>query len=241
MKEFAGHRKSQQRSQLRFDLEVEPQEVARPRDFPAVGSGWKLKRSWRCATLIFFLLLLAREASAKADVPFGFSEVTEQAGRLAAEPFKAPPAIPDFLARLSYDEYRDIRFDTAQSLWKDAGGTFEVQFIHPGALFRHAVVINTIDRTGVRPVPFSPALFTYGRNAIADKVPADLGFAGFRITYPFNKKDEKNHVLVFAGASYFRGVAKGEVFGLSMRGVAIDTGLASGEEFPFFREFWLKR
>src|SRR4029453_4888937 len=114
-------------------------------------------------------------------------------------------------------------------------------FIHPGLLYRHAVAINTIDRGVVRPAAFAPSLFTYGRNTFADKVPADLGFAGFRITYPLNKKDDKNHVLVFAGASYFRGVAKGEVFGLSMRGLAVDTALASGEEFPFFREFWLKR
>jgi len=187
------------------------------------------------------LCLCFGTASATAAEPFGFSDVAEQAQRLAAEPFKAPPAIPDFLSRLSYDDYRDIRFDVNQSLWRDGGGNFDVQFIHPGVFYRHAVAINTIDRGHVRPVNFSPSLFTYGRNALAEKVPADLGFAGFRITYPLNKKDDKNHVLVFAGASYFRGVAKGEVFGLSMRGLAIDTAVPSGEEFPFFREFWLKR
>src|SRR5581483_5722255 len=80
-----------------------------------------------------------------------------------------------------------------------------------------------------------------GRNKIADKIPADLGFAGFRIAFPLYRKDEFNHVIVFAGASYFRAVAKGEVFGLSARGLAIDTGLPSGEEFPFFKEFWLER
>ena len=72
-------------------------------------------------------------------------------------------------------------------------------------------------------------------------MPADLGFAGFRLAYPLYKKDEYNHVIVFAGASYFRAVAKNQVFGLSARGLAIDTGLPSGEEFPTFREFWLER
>src|SRR5262245_1783003 len=201
-----------------------------------------LFRSSRIAALVLIVpLLWFGEVNAKAAEPFGFPEVAEQAQRLATEPFKAPTAIPDFLSRLSYDDYRDIRFDANQSLWRDAGGAFEVQFIHPGLLYRHAVAINTIDRGVARPVAFSPSLFTYGRNAFGDKVPADLGFAGFRITYPLNRKDDRNHVLVFAGASYFRGVAKGEVFGLSMRGLAIDTALASGEEFPFFREFWLKR
>jgi glucans biosynthesis protein len=192
------------------------------------------------AVLAFLLLSLA-EADANARVPFGLPNVVEQAKRLAAEPFKPPTPIPDFLAKVTYDEYRDIRFDVSQSLWKDGGNSFQVQFIHPGLYYRHGVAINTTDRSGVRPVSFSPKLFTYGKNTFTDKIPADLGFAGFRVAYPLRKKDEYNHVIVFAGASYFRAVARDEVFGLSARGLAIDTGLASGEEFPFFREFWLER
>jgi periplasmic glucans biosynthesis protein len=103
------------------------------------------------------------------------------------------------------------------------------------------VTINTYDTQEIRRVPFSPKLFTYGRNKFTDKIPADLGFAGFRLAYPLYKKDEYNHVIVFAGASYFRAVAKNQVFGLSARGLAIDTGLSSGEEFPTFKEFWLER
>ena len=44
---------------------------------------------------------------------------------------------------------------------------------------------------------------------------------------------------MFLGASYFRAVGRDEVYGLSARGIAIDTALSSGEEFPWFREFWL--
>jgi periplasmic glucans biosynthesis protein len=179
-------------------------------------------------------------ASATGDPRFGLDNVSEMAKNLAAEPFKAPPSAPDFLRQLTYDEYRDIRFDPAQSLWKD-GGNFRVELIHPGLYYEFPVMINVHDSTGVRRVRFSPKLFTYGKNKFADKIPADLGFAGFRLTYPFYKKEEYNHVIVFAGASYFRAVAKNEVFGLSGRGLAIDTGLASGEEFPYFKEFWLDK
>ncbi|MCX5926961.1 MAG: glucan biosynthesis protein, partial [Cyanobium sp. LacPavin_0920_WC12_MAG_63_22] len=35
--------------------------------------------------------------------------------------------------------------------------------------------------------------------------------------------------------------AKGHVYGLSARGMAIDTALPSGEEFPRFREFWIQQ
>lgn len=46
---------------------------------------------------------------------------------------------------------------------------------------------------------------------------------------------------MFGGASYFRGVGRGQVFGLSGRAVTVDTGLPSGEEFPAFTKFWLVR
>jgi len=46
-------------------------------------------------------------------------------------------------------------------------------------------------------------------------------------------------IRVFLGASYFRGIGKNMVYGLSARGLAIDTGLDSGEEFPVFTKFWL--
>lgn len=43
------------------------------------------------------------------------------------------------------------------------------------------------------------------------------------------------------GASYFRVIGMGQVYGLSARGLAIDTALPSGEEFPRFREYWIER
>jgi glucans biosynthesis protein len=171
---------------------------------------------------------------------FDLKNVIEQARKLAAEPFKAPPAIPEFLTQISYDGYRDIRFDTSHSMWKDSGN-FQVQFIHPGLFYTHGVTISAVDGRGVHKVPFSHKQFSYGKNKFADKIPPDLGFAGFRIAYPLYKKNEYNHVIVFAGASYFRAVARKQVFGLSARGLAIDTALPSGEEFPFFREFWIER
>ena len=187
------------------------------------------------------VLLWVGDRAVEADTPFGFDDLLDHAKKLAGQPFKPPPAIPEFLSQIRYDQYRDIRFDPAQSLWKDAGGNFQVQFIHPGLFYGHAVAINTYDPSGVRRVPFSPALFTYGRNTFADKIPKDLGFAGLRIAYPLHKRADYDHVLIFAGASYFRAVAKNQVFGLSARGLALDTGLPSGEEFPAFKEFWLER
>jgi periplasmic glucans biosynthesis protein len=179
-------------------------------------------------------------ANAGTGGAFSFENVSELAKKAADEAFRAPPSIPDFLKTISYDDYRDIRFDVKQTLWRERGN-FQLQLIHPGFVYGNAVRLNTIEEGAVKRINFNPNLFTYGRNKFAETIPADLGFAGFRIAYPLNQKDEFNHVAVFAGASYFRAVAKGEVFGISGRGLAIDTALPSGEEFPLFTEYWLER
>ena len=46
---------------------------------------------------------------------------------------------------------------------------------------------------------------------------------------------------MFQGASYFRAVAKNLLYGLSARGLAINTAEPSGEEFPQFTHFWIEK
>jgi periplasmic glucans biosynthesis protein len=188
---------------------------------------------------LLFLLLLPQKVFANGR--FDYQHVVSAARKLAGEPYTPPQKVPDFLRNISYDAFRDIRFRTERTLWANDAVRFGVQLIHPGLYFANSVVINVIESTGVQRLPFSTDLFTYGRNTFKDNIPSNLGFAGFRLTYPLNHPKQQNHVLVFAGASYFRGVAKNQVFGLSARGLAIDTGLPSGEEFPYFREFWLEK
>src|SRR5690606_14525879 len=94
---------------------------------------------------------------------------------------------------------------------------------------------------GSRRLAFSPEMFDYGTLKLPPLAGADLGFAGFRVHYALNDPKRKDEVAIFLGASYFRALAEGMRYGLSARGLAIDTGEASGEEFPRFVEFWINR
>src|SRR3546814_8792860 len=60
----------------------------------------------------------------------------------------------------------------------------------------------------------------------------DLGYAGFRIHYPLNNPEYKDELAVFLGASYFRLLARDQVYGLLARGLDVDTDLPKGEECP---------
>jgi periplasmic glucans biosynthesis protein len=180
-------------------------------------------------------------AGAPAAHAFGFDDVAQQAKALAAKPYQAPPSIPAFLANLDYDQYQQIRFRPDQSLWRQSHTRFQVMLIAPGEYFRHPIKLNVVDAAGVHPLGFNKSLFAWPDSKLEASIPGNLGYAGFKLTFPINRPDVQDQFLVFAGASYFRGVARGENFGLSARGIAIDTGLPGGEEFPVFTEFWLVR
>lgn len=173
---------------------------------------------------------------------FTFASVVRRASELAAHSY-APdrPELPHYFADLDYDKYRDIRFRRDQSLWGEEGLPFRIQFFPRGFMFKDRVVVNVIDQGEAVPVDFVGSLFDYGKNPVPTDIPADLGFAGLRLLYPLNRDDVFDEVAVFLGASYFRAVAEGLHYGISARGLAIDTGLASKEEFPVFREFWIEK
>ncbi len=182
---------------------------------------------------------LLAPASLSAEETFDFEALRFQAQQLASRPYAPPPPrVPKELLQLTYDQFRDIRFDPAASLWRRAGLPFQLQFFHPGFIFDHTVQIEEVDGRLALPISYSPELFDYGQNHIKS-VPSTMGFAGFRLLYALNKPGDE--LGSFLGASYFRMLCRGAVYGLSARGIAIDTAEPEGEEFPAFQKFWVER
>jgi glucans biosynthesis protein len=205
------------------------------RSFPRARPGSALTASL-CSALS---LLAARPLIART---FDFPDVVSRAQQLSEASYEDPAGkVPRWLLDITYDQWRNIRFRPERALWRENPSSFQVQFFHPGLYYDRPVTIHVVDAEGVHPVAFSPSQFDYGPNDFASRVPQDLGYAGFRLHYPINRPDYHDEVIVFLGASYFRAVGKKLGFGASARGLAIDTALPSGEEFPWFREFWLVR
>ena len=176
-----------------------------------------------------------------------FEVVTARAKQLAANAYVAAPEITiDTLNNINYQDYRSIRFRQDHAIWKDES-LYEVQLFHPGFLYKNPITINTVDTDGkVENLPFKTDYYRYDGTAapLEQEISAalgstQLGYAGFRLHFPLNNNKYKDEVAVFQGASYFRLVGPQQVYGISARGLAIDTALSSGEEFPVFKEFWL--
>ena len=140
---------------------------------------------------IFLFAVIAVQAAVASgqktteQTTFGFDKVVKQAADLSQKSYDEKDGkIPDFLNKVSYDQWRDIRYKPEKILWRKQGGLFRVGFFHPGFIYNKKVKINIIDGSSVKPVSFSRDLFHYGMNDFKDKITPETGFAGFRIAFP---------------------------------------------------------
>lgn len=151
----------------------------------------------------------------------------------------APP-LPDTLKKLDYDGYHAIGARPEHLPWANEGLPFELQFLHRGYLFLDAVQINLIDKGAAQRLEFKPEMFNYGQLKVPLGELKNLDFAGFRLMWR-SSPENVSEIASFVGASYFRFIGKGQHYGSSARGLAVDTGESRGEEFPRFTQFWLRK
>lgn len=173
---------------------------------------------------------------------FDSDYVVKLARKLAAKPYSVlKDPLPVGLAKLTYDEYRDIRFNPTASIWRDQGLPFQMQMFHRGFYFQDLIEIAIVEGNKATHLAYEPKYFTAGE-VITQALPNDdIGYSGFRIHNQLNNNGVFDELMVFQGASYFRALGKGNAYGLSARGLALKTADPEGEEFPIFRAFWVER
>lgn len=177
-----------------------------------------------------------------AGQPFPDDFVLSLARELASKPYKEQAVdLPPELANLTYDQYRDIRFNLEKSIWKGQPPGFSFDLFHTGLYYKTPVDVFVVADGQSRKINYVPDLFTFGPSVQPPKGDRDLHYSGFRVRYPLNRPDYDDEFAVFQGASYFRAIGKGQNYGLSARGLAINTAQPKGEEFPVFRAFWIKK
>lgn len=168
-----------------------------------------------------------------------FASLDKYAAGLAQQPYVAPPAtLSPFFDKLEYDGHRQIRFQEDKALYGGAD-TYRLEFFHPGWMFKKTVSLFDLGADGIaKPVAFDPALFNYGELKLPKDVQYPTGFTGFRVVAPDSMLKRKFEFMVFMGASYFRAVTTELGYGISARGVAVNTIGGEPEEFPDFTHFW---
>lgn len=182
----------------------------------------------------------ADQAKAGPETDFSYDQLIDRARKHAEQNYKAPATVPKFLSDLGAVQLAKISFKSDDALWHQAGLSFEAMFYHPGSYYVHPVKIHVVTDGEVQEYAFDKNHFNYPDEKLKKKVPDNVGYAGLRLMHALNDPNKLDEVSSFLGASYFRALAGDEHYGLSARGLSIDTGnLNKGEEFPEFTEFWL--
>jgi len=181
-----------------------------------------------------------RVVAAEDEATF-FARLVDKAARQSTFAYTPPDkGIPEALAKLTYDQMRDIRFRRDRAIWH--GETpFEVHLLHLGHYMRTPVRVHTVENGRATPRIYRPELFDFGQTGIDPSGFGELGYSGLRVMFGLNDPATLDELIVFQGGSYFRALCAGAVYGLSARGVAVNTAHANGEEFPAFTELYVER
>jgi glucans biosynthesis protein len=177
-----------------------------------------------------------------AAYPFTFDTLLADAKRRAAAPYTPQHnRLPAGLDKLSPEQYRSIRFNPDAGIWRAEQLPFRLELLRASYAMQTVVTVSTVENGEAHDVVVTPAMFE-----MESALPAQLGkmsvpLSGFRVRSRINSNKVWDEFLVFQGASYFRAVAKNLLYGLSARGLAINTAEPSGEEFPAFTHFWIER
>lgn len=170
--------------------------------------------------------------------PFSFERLKDEARALARRPYRPPPSPPATLVRaIDYDAFGQISYRPQATLWGDEAGDHGVRFFPIGRPAGTPVSVSVVSGGLARAVIYREALFDMPANSPAHRLGDRAGFAGFRVL----NADHRTDWIAYLGASYFRSSDPFNQYGLSARGLAIDTATTKAEEFPIFTSFWLER
>ncbi len=199
------------------------------------------------ALIVTLLLVLTIRANHKHR--FTFKQVEEMAGKRAQGKYTPlPDTLPPQLKTLTPAQEAGIFWKDTSRLWRKKGLPFQVDFYHPlnsNPLPHFTPRINSVDSKGQHPLAYSPAQFNFLNLNFNPPLPTDLGFAGFYLRYPDigigSNPNSLDGFFSVLGSCYYRALAKNQVYGLSARGLAINTAGVPGktEEFPQFTDWWL--
>jgi len=201
--------------------------------------------------LALALILAALEAHGAAPAapekppaayPFTFDTLLADAKRRAAAAYSPQHnRLPAGLDKLSPEQYRSIRFNPDAGIWRNEQVPFRLELLRAGYNLQTAVTVSTVENGMAQDVVATPAMFQMQSALPAQLGAVSLPLSGFRLRSRINSSKIWDEFLVFQGASYFRAVAKDLLYGLSARGLAINTAEPSGEEFPAFTHFWIEK
>lgn len=167
----------------------------------------------------------------QATTGFEPNTLNGEARERASKPFRQSGSdLPDFFAKLEYDQYSEIQRKPERAIWLDENIGFAIEPLHRGSIYSHQMQLGIVENGQSARLSYRRDDFEFGRL----KPPADvgdIGFSGFRVLRT-DGKGKREEVAVFQGACFYKAVADGQLPGVTARALALRVGDPKGEEVP---------
>lgn len=152
-------------------------------------------------------------------------------------PYKPRPELQ--LPPMQYDQFSRVLFKPERTIWKNL--PFQLQLFPVGWIHKKGVTLYEVVDGDAHPMPIDTEMFSHARDKNGQAIELPNAVSGFRVHSSAITDNGRDEFLVFMGASYFRALANTMGYGISARGIAINTAHPDGEEFPDFTTFWIVR
>ncbi len=150
--------------------------------------------------------------------------------------------VPEPFNALTPEQYRDIRFRPEATIWRGENLDYEIKLLPLGWLYDIPVDLWIVDgdkARSSRPTALSSRSAHRSKKALRKRPTASRASA---FKGRINRADSLRRLSSPSRArATSRSLGRGQQYGLSARGLAINTARAGGEEFPIFRAFWIER
>lgn len=186
-----------------------------------------------------FAALLALAISQLHAEPMNFEILARQAEQLSKEAYKTRQELQ--LPPMQYDQFSNVLFRPERTVWKKEELPFQLQFFPVGWIHKKGVTVYEIVDGNALPMPIDTEMFSHAKDKNGQDIQLPNAISGFRVHSKLITDNGRDEFLVFMGASYFRALANTMGYGISARGIALNTAHPDGEEFPDFTTFWVQR
>lgn len=184
---------------------------------------------------------------------FSWDDLVQEARYLATQAYR-PASQPSagVLEQIDWEAHGKIRFKPDDALFSQGPGQYPIAFFHPGRFFQLPVKMYRLDHLPdeagfvAREILYDKQHFDMPVDSPAQRLGPETGYAGFRIQESRSGDQSRldwrqNDWAAFLGASYFRAIGDEYQYGLSARGIAINTVVKNvSEEFPAFTRFYFE-
>ena len=142
---------------------------------------------------------------------------------------------------MDYEQFHDILFRPERAVWKKENLPFQLQFFPVGWIHKKGVTVYEVVDGDVHPMPIDTEMFSHAKDKKGRQIELPNAISGFRLHSKLLPEASWTSFWCLWAQAISGPWQDGMGYGISARGISLNTAHPDGEEFPDFTTFWVVR